>query len=210
MAGADITDAAEIMVRAKPLRRLLPVHEGEVRVIVALGQHLDMVAIFVVKPAFVGDGKLTGLEVNTDLVGAGEVEQVRFGVLCHAEECLRTRLAELVLHLLRPPVLAGAELAAIAPGCAVAEAGSVDQHHVNAVNGKLIGCLQAGEAAADDDDIGGGRAVKPGIGRALGKGRLIPGHPGGNRALPFHSPQSPSSKSIAIIRAEAGIPVPTG
>lgn len=60
-------------------------------------------------------------EIDVDLVGGGEFEQVRLGLLGQVEQCLGAGKTELGLHFLRPGALACAELSAIAPGSAVAQ-----------------------------------------------------------------------------------------
>jgi hypothetical protein len=70
--------------------------------------------------------------------------------------------------------LPGAELAAIAAGCAIAKAVCLDQHDIAAGFGEM-GCRgQAGETAAYDDDIGLSAAFKRRIFRSRAGSILIP------------------------------------
>src|SRR5690606_20420972 len=111
--------------------------------------------------------------------------------------------AELGFQAFRLGALAGAELAAVAPRSAVAEAMRVDEDDVYALLSKVVGGLQAGEAAADDGDVGIDGSVERGIFGAFPDACLIPGDAGGNRALPGHSTYS-SSREDAAARRGAG------
>ena len=110
------------------------------------------------------DVELAGPEVDLDLVDGGEFQQMRLGLLGQVEQRLGALEAEFVLQLLRAGPLAGAELAAIAARRAVAEAMRLDQRDIGARLGEMGRRRQAGEAAADDDDVGAsGRRRAPDI-----------------------------------------------
>ena len=71
--------------------------------------------------------EVAGPEIDVDLVGGGEIEQMRFGFLGNVEQRLGAFEAELGLQFLRAGTLAGSELAAVSARCAIAEAVRLDQ-----------------------------------------------------------------------------------
>ena len=186
VAGAGIAHAAEIALRADCRGQLPPVEEGEVSIAEALGHDVGMAAVGVDVARLVGGRELAGLIVDVDAVRLREVYEVRLGLLGEVEQRLGAFEAELGLQLLRPCALAGAELPAIAPRRPVAEAVLLDQHHVEAGPGEMVRGRQARVAAADDGDVGGGRAVERRIGGALADAVLIPGAAGGDGGLVGH------------------------
>ena len=154
MAGAGVAHAAEIMRRPQPLGRLGGVHEAELRIAEARRHRLGMFPVVGQLALLVNDVEMAGPEVDVDLVGGGELEQMRLGLLGEVEQRLGAFEAEFGFQFLRPGALAGAKLAAIAARCAVAEAVRLDQHHAGPGLGQMGRRRQAGKAAADDDDVG--------------------------------------------------------
>jgi hypothetical protein len=122
----------------------------------------------------VNGGQLPRHIINVDGVLFGKFEQMRFGVLGDVEQDFRPLKAKLALQLLHPGPLPGAELPAIAPGCAVAETVLLKQDDGHARLCQMRSSGEPGEPAADDEDIGSQRAGKRGIRRALADRVLIP------------------------------------
>ena len=102
------------------------------RIVVALGGDLGIGAEIFLEARLVADDHVALHIVDVDVVLGGEVEQMLLGILGHVEQRLGEPQAERSFHLLGPPALAGAELAAIAAGRAVAEAVGIDQHDIDA------------------------------------------------------------------------------
>src|SRR6185312_847119 len=102
-------------------------------------------------------------------------EQMGLRLLGEVEQRLGAGEAEFGLQVLGPGALAGAELAAITAGGAVAEAMRLYKNDIDAGLGQMRRRRQAGEAAADDDDIGAAVAVESRIGRPFAGRLLIPG-----------------------------------
>ena len=99
------------------------------------------------------DIQLAGHVFDVDAMRVGKIEQIVLGVFGQVEQRLGPLEAELALHFLWRPALAGAQLPAIAARCAIAETVGVDQRDRHAFLGKIVGGLQAGKAAADDDNV---------------------------------------------------------
>ncbi len=154
MAGAVVADAIFVEGRAKSLGRLLAIHEGQMRIVIAGGGDFGIGPIILLHAALVRDRHVPLHIFDIDAMRRGKVEQVLLGVFRQVEQRLRTLVAKRRLEFLGPPALTGAKLSAIAPRCAIAEATGLDQRDAHAVAGKVIGSLQPGEAAADNGDIG--------------------------------------------------------
>ena len=131
----------------------------------------------------VADVEVAGPEVDLDFVDGREFQQMRLGFLGEVEQRLGALEAEFLLQLLRARPLAGAELAAVAARCAVADAMRLDQRDARAGLGQMRCGRQAGEAAADDDDIGGEVAVERRVFRTRPGRVLIPGIAGRDGGL---------------------------
>ena len=129
---------------------------------------------------------MAGPEIDVDLVGGGEFEQMRLGFLGDVEQRLGALESEFGLQFLRAGALAGAELAAIAARCAVAEAMRLDQRDAGSRLGEMRRRRQPGKAAADDDDVDRAVAVERRIVRPRAGGVLVPGIAGGDRGLVGH------------------------
>ena len=71
--------------------------------------------------------------------------------------------AELLLQPEHVAAQAGMDLPAVPPRGAARDAVGLDQHHVGAGLGQMEGGRKAGEAAADDADVGAARAVERGV-----------------------------------------------
>ena len=160
VAGAGVAHAAEIVRRAEARGGLLGVHEGDMRIAGALAHVVGISAVVVDIALLVRDGELARHEVDLDAVRRGEFEKMRLGLLGEVEQRLGAAPADLGLELVERAALAGAELAAIPARCAVAEAMRLDQRDIGARLGEMGRRRQAGEAAADDDDVGAAIAVE--------------------------------------------------
>jgi hypothetical protein len=126
---------------------------------------------------------LAGHVVDLDLVDGGEFEEMRLGLFGEFEQRLGPGKAVFRFELLGPGALTGAELAAIAARCAVAETMRFDQHDIAAGPGEVHRRRQTGKTAANDDDVAPQVTVKrlvfgPWTGRVL-----IPGAAGGDWGL---------------------------
>ncbi|MNE63360.1 hypothetical protein D3C80_1587060 [compost metagenome] len=163
-----------------------------------------MVAIVFLQALLVADRELARHELDVDVVLAGEIEHVPLGVLGHVEQRLRPFVAERFLGFVGPGALAGAELAAVAPRRAVAEAAGVDERDIDAVARKVVGRLEPGIAAADDGDVRLARSRHLRVFGSIRDGCLIPGETGRDRALPGHW------TAFQVRRSAAGTRVPTG
>jgi hypothetical protein len=117
---------------------------------------------------------------------AAKSMHVALGVLGDRKQRLRPLQPDLFFLLLRPGPLAGAHLAAIAPGCAVAEFRLLDQHDIDAGLRQIGRRRQAGEAAADDRHVAAPVAVERRIVRPLSGRRLVPGISRRDRTLIGH------------------------
>ncbi len=184
--GAGVAGAAEIARRAQPLRRLPGVHEGDVWIAEAVRHDLGMRLVVVDVALLVRHRHLAGHVVDLDLVDSGEFEEMRLGLFGEVEQRLGPGKAVFRFEFLGPGALAGAELAAIAARSAVAEAMRFDQHDIAAGPGEVHRRRQAGEAAANDDDVAPQVTVErlvfgPWAGRVL-----IPGAAGGDWGLVGH------------------------
>ena len=156
------------------------------RIAGALAHVVGIFAVVVDIALLVRDRQLAGHEVDVDAVHRGEFQQMRLGFLGEIEQRLGARPAELGFELVERGALAGAELAAIPARGAVAEAIGVDQRDVGARLGEMGGGRQAGEAAADDDDVGAAVAVERRIFGARAGRVLVPGNAGGDGGLVGH------------------------
>src|SRR5690606_13265703 len=126
----------------------------------ALSHELHMGLIgFQIAP-LVDHGHLPRPIVDIDPMRRGKIQQMRLGVFCQVEQRLCAREADLAFQFFAPCALPCAQLAAIAPGCAIAETMSIDQRHAGSGLRKMRGCRQPREAAADDDDIDRKVAIK--------------------------------------------------
>ncbi len=146
--------AAVIARRAKGRRKLLAVKKPQALVAILLGHDFHMVAVILDVARLVRSRDLSGAEVGVDPVRVGKREQMHLRPLGHGKLRLGVVAAEIGLAFFHPGPLSGAKLPAIAARGAVAEARALDQHHILAACGQVIGRLQPGEAAADDDDVG--------------------------------------------------------
>ena len=134
----------------------------------------------------VGDVHVAGAEVDLDIVDRGELKQMRLGFLGKVEQRLGALESVFRFKLLGAGALAGAELPAIPARRPVAEAVRFEQHDRRSHFGKMHGCRQAGETAADDDDVAGAITVERGI-IASGTGSVfVPGIAGGDGGLVSH------------------------
>ncbi len=174
MTGAGVAHAAMIMRRSQPICGFCLLHEGNFLIAVAAHHGLDAITIALFIGALMRDVQLPRLELHVDLVVAGKVEHIVLGVFREIEQCLGALKTDLFFKLVRPGALARAELSAIAPRRAIAEAMGLDQGDGNAGARQIIGRLKAGEAAADNGDIDRARAIHRRIVRTLRNSLLIP------------------------------------
>ena len=186
VAGSGVAHAAAIMVRAHAFRGLAGVHQRQMRIAETAGHRLGMLDELGQFALLVRDVEMAGTEVDVDPVRLGEFEQVRLGLLGEVEQRLGAGKAVLGLELLSAGALAGAELAAIAAGCAVAEAAAIDQHHVAAGLGQVRRSGQPGEAAADDHHVAAPVAVERVVFRPRADRGFVPGIAGGDGGLVSH------------------------
>ena len=126
-----------------------------------------------------GDGD-AGLEVAFDPVPGNAIAHEQLGLLGHGPKKLRSFLAKLALQgeLIAP--VPAAELPAVAPGGAIADAPRLEQDHAIATLGKVERAGKPRIAATDDADIGAHVAVKRGPSGVRPRASLVPG---GRRAI---------------------------
>ncbi len=167
MARTRVEKAGVISRRAETLGRLGLGQEARVGIVVALGQDVGVAAIAFDIAPFMNQRELAGAIVGFDAARRHHLVEMGLGVLRHLEKLARALQPDVRFEIFRPLPLARAELAAIAPGGAVAQPGCLQKRDADAALGQMQRRRQAREAAADDQGIDVERAVEPGIARAL-------------------------------------------
>jgi hypothetical protein len=107
-------------------------------------------------------GDAVCVDEREDLLGPGRQRRV---------EPFAGLVAEHALDSVRRHPQPGIDQPDIAPGAAEADVGGLQQAHVEPVAGRLQGRRAAGDAAADDHQVGPGLALECGGGERLGRGR---------------------------------------
>ena len=117
---------------------------------------------------------MPGLQVAGDGVAGDQVADQGAGFFGEVPERAGAGLAGGLLQPVLVLALAGADLAAVAPRGAPADAVRLEQDHVEAGLGEVQRGGEAGVAAADDGDVGGGLALQLRKGRERGGGLGVP------------------------------------
>src|SRR5690606_4924411 len=124
-------------------------------------------------PRLMGDRQVAGYIVDVDGIFGGKGQKMRLGLFRKVEQSLGAGEIKLSFEVLAPGALAGAKLPAIAARRAVAQPMGFDKDHVCAASCQMDSSGQAGEAPADDHDVGAGAAIKRRIFGSGGQGRLV-------------------------------------
>ena len=154
MAGARVAPPAEIDVGADGLREAPAVEPGDGVVAIGIAELVDIGALLGDEPLPVHRFDQARPPVAGDAVFLDEAERRRLGLLGEVPQAPRCVQAQMRLQPVLVVPLAAVQLAAIAPRGAPADAVLLHQHHVDAGLGQMQRRRQAGEAAADNGDVG--------------------------------------------------------
>ncbi len=160
MAAAAVADRAGIKLRAERLGRLGAIQKGHEVVPITARQSLHERGGLVQQ-----SGLVEGLDhAGPEVAGNGEADDQaadqRLRLLRHVPEQLGALKAEAPLQPELVLPLAGMDLAAAAARRAVGDPAGFQQHHIRTGIGEVDRRGQAGEAAADNADIGLARSFE--------------------------------------------------
>ncbi len=174
VARAAVEQSREVALARDPLAHFVPFHEAE--------QAIAVVAFLLALPfeqllalaRLDADVHVAPDEVAVDAVLRDQVARQADGLDADVPQPLRIGLAELRGELRHAAGIAGNDLAAGAPGGAVADAVGLEQHDLVAALGQVQRGRAAGEPGAHDADVRLDVALERRRGGAAAGGRLVP------------------------------------